>query len=443
MPDRWEDRTTVLIHHGVIITNDERLGVLGDGAVRLEGQRIVDVGASAALLERYPEDERLDACGLLVLPGLVSLHTHLHRTLVRGRLAALAQPQPERLRVEAALNYEDIRYAMLMGAMEALRRGTTTVFDQLSAPNARRFALDAAAEALLQCGLRACLSYVVSDRDGLGEGRHGIQENVRFAQRAEGEPLLCGSIGLGTCTSLSNETLRAAVGAAALADLGFHVGLGTYRGELRDCELRYHEGAVQRLYAAGVLGPRTLIVYGPPFPQIGLDLIRRAHATIVFAPRMISLARGELGDVAQLPELLRQSLSLTLGSGELAADTLSEAQEAYRILARHRGGAGAAEAVRAMLGANSTLAARFFRDRLGALAPDYLADLVILNYAGADQVTADNWPYHVLAATDAAAVHTAVVGGRVVLHRGHLTLVDEEAIAAHAREQCRDLLARL
>jgi len=53
------------------------LNAIEHGAVAIEDGKIIEVGAAAVLLERYPQAEKLDAQGGAVLPGFVDPHTHL------------------------------------------------------------------------------------------------------------------------------------------------------------------------------------------------------------------------------------------------------------------------------------------------------------------------------------------------------------------------------
>lgn len=53
------------------------LGIIEDGAVLVRDGVIVETGLSADLLEKYPQEERLDAHGRVVMPGFVDPHTHL------------------------------------------------------------------------------------------------------------------------------------------------------------------------------------------------------------------------------------------------------------------------------------------------------------------------------------------------------------------------------
>jgi imidazolonepropionase len=52
------------------------LGLISDGAVLVSNGKIVALGASDELLQTYPDEDRLDASGKVVMPGFVDPHTH-------------------------------------------------------------------------------------------------------------------------------------------------------------------------------------------------------------------------------------------------------------------------------------------------------------------------------------------------------------------------------
>ena len=54
-----------------------RLGIIPNGAVLMRDCMIVETGTTLNLLNKYPDEERLDADGKAVLPGFVDPHTHL------------------------------------------------------------------------------------------------------------------------------------------------------------------------------------------------------------------------------------------------------------------------------------------------------------------------------------------------------------------------------
>ncbi len=54
-----------------------RLGLIPDGAVLFQDDKIIAVGYSDDLRQAYPHEETMDARGRVVMPGLVDPHTHL------------------------------------------------------------------------------------------------------------------------------------------------------------------------------------------------------------------------------------------------------------------------------------------------------------------------------------------------------------------------------
>lgn len=54
-----------------------RLGIIEDGAVLIRGEEIVETGSTRDMVGRFPQEERLDARGRVVMPGFVDPHTHL------------------------------------------------------------------------------------------------------------------------------------------------------------------------------------------------------------------------------------------------------------------------------------------------------------------------------------------------------------------------------
>lgn len=57
-------------------SNLGRLGIIQDGAVLTEGEKILAVGPSQELCAAYPNEPLLDATGQVVMPGFVDPHTH-------------------------------------------------------------------------------------------------------------------------------------------------------------------------------------------------------------------------------------------------------------------------------------------------------------------------------------------------------------------------------
>ncbi|MCB0056249.1 MAG: hydrolase, partial [Caldilineaceae bacterium] len=74
----------MIIHNATVVTFDGENRVIDDGAVRYDGGTIDSVGHSLEVLAQYPNDERWDAGGLLLMPGQICAHTHFYGAFARG-----------------------------------------------------------------------------------------------------------------------------------------------------------------------------------------------------------------------------------------------------------------------------------------------------------------------------------------------------------------------
>ena len=82
------------------------------------------------------------------------------------------------------LTTEDCYYSALIALLGSIRHGTTTLIDHHASPRAVAGSLGAIERAVRETGLRACLCYELSDRDGARIAKEGLAENAWFIQRA-------------------------------------------------------------------------------------------------------------------------------------------------------------------------------------------------------------------------------------------------------------------
>ena len=129
-----------------------------------------------------------------VTSGLVCGHHHLYSSLARGMPAPPRTPHdfPEILelvwwRLDRALDLEMIRWSAMLGALEALERGTTAIVDHHASPNAIEGSLSVIADACAEVGIRVSCCYEVTDRNGPEGVRAGLAENERFLRAGGGD----------------------------------------------------------------------------------------------------------------------------------------------------------------------------------------------------------------------------------------------------------------
>ena len=443
----------MLITHARLATLGDEPLLIADGALLIEGERIAALGTTTALTATYPAAERWDAAGQLVLPASSCAHTHFYGAFARG-MAIPGEPAAnfpqilERLwwRLDKALTLEDVRYSALVCLVDAIRHGTTTLIDHHASPNAIEGSLDAIAEAVQEAGLRACLCYEVTDRDGPARAQAGIRENVRFAKSQIPNPKsqISTSFGLHASLTLSDETLADCVAAARESGLGFHIHAAEDVADQDDSLDKSGQRVIQRLHDAGILGPRTIAAHCVHVDRSEIELLAETGTWVTHQPR--SNMNNGVG-VAPVETLLHAGVNVGLGNDGFSNFMFAEMKAAYLVhkLAQRDPRAMPGDLVmRLAYAENGRLARVFWPDlRLGELREGAAADLVLLDYYPTTPLTAGNLPWHLLFGIEGSAITATVCAGRVLMRDRVLLTLDEEAITARSRELAAQMWERV
>ncbi len=341
-----------------------------------------------------------DLSGAGVTSGLVCGHHHLYSALARGMPAPPSTPRnfQEILelvwwRLDRALDLEMIRWSAMLGALEALERGTTAIVDHHASPNAIEGSLSVIADACAEVGVRSSCCYEVTDRNGPGGMRAGLAENERFL-RSGGR----GFVGAHACFTLCEASLEAVAGLAADLGQGVHIHVA---------EDRIDSAAGGRLEALAT--DDWLLAH-----CVHLD--RPLHGTVAHNPR------SNMNNAVGYARPSRFANTVVLGTDGIGGDMLEEFRIAY---ARHREDDVTATPVTAWSWVESG----------STLVPEAAEDRVRWSYEPID-------PWH-LAFTPGVQPIEVVVGGEVVFRDGRPTRVDPFEVRARAHEQALRLWARL
>ncbi|MBR0827601.1 amidohydrolase family protein [Bradyrhizobium manausense] len=146
-----------LIRFATVLSMDDRIGDLRDGDVLVEGGKIADVRPNIDLGSGAAETEIVDGRGRIVIPGLINAHMHTWQTGLRGFAANWTLLEYFR-RMHAGLatvfRPEDIHIATLVGALNQINCGTTTLVDWCH-NNPTPAHTDAGVRGLIESGIRA------------------------------------------------------------------------------------------------------------------------------------------------------------------------------------------------------------------------------------------------------------------------------------------------
>ncbi|PSO18284.1 amidohydrolase family protein [Bradyrhizobium sp. MOS003] len=443
-----------LIKSATVITMDDAIGDLGTGDVLIEGSRILDVRPS---IDVAADTEIVDGKGRIVIPGLINAHMHTWQTGLRGFAANWTLLEYFR-RMHAGLatvfRPDDIHVATLVGALNQINCGTTTLVDWCH-NNPTPNHTDAAVRGLIESGIRAAFFHG-SPKPEPKPGEPHFSEVPH--PRREVERLLAGAL-----------ADRDGLVTLGLAILGPHYStLGVAMHDFRMArELNLiasmHQGGGpaktpggwEKLIEAGLVGTGINIVHGNDLPDDLLD--RMVHLGVSFSVT----PENEMIQGHGFPitgRLLKRGVRPTIGidlESVLAGDLLTVARVALstqRALdnaeARKTNGTIPATTtipVREALRWITTEGARMLgrEHQIGSLTPGKLADLVVINASDLNLVPVHDPVATVVMQTSLANIEAVMIDGDWKKRNGRL-LVDgleakKELLAQSGRRLVQDI----
>lgn len=253
--------------------------------------------------------------------GLVCAHHHLYSSLARGMPAPDVTPHSflsilENVwwKLDVALDLETLYWSAALGAAEALCNGTTAIIDHHESPMAIDGSLDVIADACSMIGVKANLSYGITDRwDGstlrskvsplspMTDGAaRGLRENERFL-RSGGR----GMVGVHASFTCTDETLNRAAALAESMNTGVHIHVAEGLDD-KDAGARLQD----------IANEKWLLIHA-------VHLDRDLPGTIVHNPR------SNMNNSVGYANPVRFLNDVALGTDGIGADMLEEARLAY------------------------------------------------------------------------------------------------------------------
>lgn len=441
----------LIIGNGTVLTFDKDFQVISKGGVVIEEENVVAIGETEKLISKYPEAAFKDVQGKIIMPGMINTHMHLYSTFARGMDLKTDQPPKnfveilEKLwwRLDKVLNEEDIYCSAIYALLDGVKKGTTTIFDHHASSNLIDGSLDIITEAVRQTGIRANLSYEISDRDGHEKVLDGIRENERFVKKAqrEGNSYLGGMIGLHASFTLNNETLSEV---AALADeLGvpFHIHVAEGIADFYESKTRGYKGVAERLNRFHILRPGTLAIHGVHLKEEELEILKNNDSYLIHCPES---NMGNAVGAAPIKAAIDKGVIVGLGTDGYTTD-MFESIKVANLLQKHESHnpqAGWEEVFQMAFKNNREIAARFFGGTLGVLQTGAPADVIVVNYYPPTPITSENAYFHILFGISGDMVDTTIVGGKILMEDREISGLDYERITRRVKEQANDFWKR-
>src|SRR4249919_1901744 len=434
----------LLIRNGFVVSMDPDVGDIPHGDVLVEDGAIVEVGRGLGASEA----EEIDATGMIVMPGFVDTHRHTWQTPVRGVLPSCTLDEYfSGMLNNIGMQYraEDVYIANLMGALEALNAGITTLLDWSHVNNTPEHA-DAAVNGLTDAGIRAVYAHGVPvGNQWWAYSSREHPEDIRRIRKQyfqSDDQLLTLAL---AARAPGNTTPEVAKHDWALArDLGIrisvHVGMRL---------TGVHVNHVLTLHQLGLMGPDTTYIHCTDSTDEELDLIAQSGGSASVAPFVEMLMGHGVPPTGRLVARgVRPSLSIDVVSsvpGEMFTQ-MRTALVQERILAFTETPDTAFAPTlthRDVLEFATIDGARAcaLDHKIGSITPGKQADIVLVRTDQVNVAPIIDPVATVVICADTSNIDTVFVAGRIVKHNGQLVRVDMPRLLQRLNEARDHLLS--
>ena len=436
----------MIIGNGRMVTRDPEHPFYENGAVAMEGTEIKRVGTLKEIQEAYPDAEFLDAKGGVIMPAFINAHEHIYSAFARG--LSINGYNPKGFldildgmwwTIDRHLTLEQTYLSAMATYVDCIKNGVTTIFDHHASYGAIEGSLFKIEEAARETGVRSCLCYEISDRDGMEKSKASIKENVDFIRHAQADDsdMIAGMMGMHASFTISDETMERC--AAEKPDgVGYHIHVAEGIEDLHQCLKAHGKRIIDRLYDFGILGEKTLAAHCIYVNRHEMELLRDTDTMVVHNPE------SNMGNACGCPptmEILHTGVLTGLGSDGYTHDILESYKVANVLHKHHLCDANAAwsEVPEMLFANNAKIANRYFKKQLGVLKEGAAADVIVTDYDPLTPMHAGNVNGHILFGMMGRNVVTTVANGKVLMKDRILTTVDEAKVWADCRQAAAEL----
>src|SRR4051812_5800226 len=437
-------RAVVFAHVSVINVD----AVQHDVALAVQGDTIAAIGPADTVLRNYPNADVYDGRGKALLPGLINCHMHLAATLERGFNEDFGFPNSAKLAVRpgSLLQGDEGTLMVTVGALEAIRTGTTTIVENAGG-------IGRSAAALANTGLRCVFAESIRDSENVAGpmSQDGLanSETPRFSAKLRDEGMQRitdlftawhgknqGRVSVFPAAALaetsSPELLRAVHDFAEKHDLGYTIHLSQSVAEV-DFMVRHHGMRPPAfLDRAGFLGPRLFAAPCRYVNDADIALLGRT-GTIVSHQANMAATRGVIPPIAKL-----RAAGCPIAHG--TDNNTNDVFEVMRVallterVARNDPNPGLRPQPEDMLEDNTRGGAQAVQQStaLGSLAVGKKADLIVLDTVRAHLVPAGRILSAWIHNGQASDIESSMVDGRFIMRNRRVLTMDEDAIVAEA-----------
>ncbi|MEM3061872.1 MAG: amidohydrolase family protein [Candidatus Bathyarchaeia archaeon] len=442
----------LILKDGLIVTMDGQRRIIKDGIIVVDEGKIIEIGKTVELGNKYKADKIIDAKGKILMPGLICSHTHLYGMLLAGAPLKIIPPSDfsqilQRVwwPMDEAMTQEDAYASALMACLAFLKTGTTCFADTYSGPESIENCLDYIAKALKEVGIRGILAFEATERHSIEDGEKGIQENVRFIKKIKergNEGKVMGMFSIHASFTCSDDMMKKVRKLAK--DYKVPITIHTSEGLVdvfHNLE-KYGKRTVERLKDIGLLGPDVVLAHCVNVNKDEIKIIKETKAKVAHNP--MSNMLNAVG-VAPINSLINEGITVGLGNDGYIFDHFENMRTAFLLHRVHNKDPRATNPEMILEMATMNGAKLYELDReIGSLEIGKNADIILINpKLSPTPIIPESVCAHLINTTSGKDVETVIVNGELLMEDREVKTVDEERVVEISREAAESLWKKL
>jgi 5-methylthioadenosine/S-adenosylhomocysteine deaminase len=382
----------------------------------------------------------IEADGMLAMPGLINTHAHAPMVIFRGLAEDVSIERwfnEYMWPLERNLQEEDVYWGMSLALAEMIEGGVTTVADHY-------FFMDRAAEAVQKAGTRAALGWAI-----FGDGStKALEAAAGFAQRWNGQangrittwmaphaPYTC-----------DDNFLRASADYARQLGIGVHIHAAEEMGQTEASLEKRGITPIQVLAETGILEVPTLIAHGCGILPEDVAILRQADQVgVAHAPKTyLKLGMG----LTPIYALRNAGIPVGLATDGAVSNNTLDILESLRLMAMMQKHESRDPEVMTIpealdIAFPGSAEAIGLGDKIGRLAPGFLADLVLVDTSGTHLQPLHSITASIVYNIRADDIQTVIVNGQVLMRDRQLLTLDKDEIIRQVNKSMDRLAQRI
>jgi 5-methylthioadenosine/S-adenosylhomocysteine deaminase len=430
----------LLIRNANIITPEAGKLVYKPGFdILIRGNRI-DAILKSGSVDPSQATLTIAATGMLALPGLINTHCHTAMVVFRGMAEDVTVEQWFNDYIwpaESNLTPEDVYWGTLLGLVEMIEAGVTTVADHY-------FAMDSVAQAVEEAGTRGALAWAAFSA-GVEDPEAQLNRTIEFCERwqnaADGR--ITTWLGPHSPYTCSEAFLKLVAAEAKRRNLGIHIHVSETARQVKQSLETHGRTPVAILRDAGIFENPTLLAHAAHPAADDIQIMAKANVGVAHCPKtFLRMASG----IAPVVKMRSAGINVGIGTDGAASNSTYDILEQMRLAAmmqKHENGDPVAMPINDAFQMAFTDGAQAVQlPDLGALQAGKLADLILLRADSARMQPMLNPMANVLYSAQSGDIDTVICNGKMLMYERQLLTLNKAKIVSEVNARLERLTHR-